>query len=602
MKIPSSLAIAAAFAASSVVALDAKFYGINYDTRTTMHGGCKDFLTIAEDINVLTRVTDYVRIYGMDFNCSKSVLKAAGDNALKVWLGLWSEVNATFVRDGREEKVVDSFPSQFKALRMLVNDELINNDNILGIQVSSEALYRYYVKGPGNETGSNGINTVLGHLKTVRSYLRDHNLTFPVVISDIMDMYTMFPELYNEVDVVAVNQFSFWEKKTAEEGAHFTFKRFQEQETRAKRAGKLILQHEAGWSTAGEDPMVTEASPQAQGVFTQDFLTLAARQNLKAFYFAAFDLPFGSTEIERNFGIHYADRELKRWVQEVHVGPPLETVRLWAGDNLIKAHRYWNADDDSVNENFGHVYAAKPSVGPSGVWDDEIWLRDPKSNTLYSMSSNLCLESSSENDTQTLRTSPCSNVINDQKWSFVNGYIVSQNDAKFCIDVDVHKSCPTTPNGNFVVNMSPCNVTEEPTKPNHMYQAAHEPLEIGIKTDGSVLTELSGKVTWQTNRHTDSHQWFYDPVTRSIKNRASRLCLDASKRMTGGDVLLRQCNAANVNQKWVLNDITGQIHHATHFGFCLGAPDDVDGLVYLLWCDKSDANQQWNIKPIHVKP
>ncbi|RHZ05137.1 hypothetical protein DYB26_015820, partial [Aphanomyces astaci] len=144
-------------------------------------------------------------------------------------------LGTTFVRDGREEKVVDSFPSQFKALRDLVNGtKLIKNDNILGIQVSSEALYRYYVKGAGKTTGSgdrHGIDTVVDHLKTVRSYLRYHNLTFPVVISDIMDMYTRFPELYDEVDVVAVNQFSFWENKTAEEGAHFTFKRFQEQET-----------------------------------------------------------------------------------------------------------------------------------------------------------------------------------------------------------------------------------------------------------------------------------------------------------------------------------------------------------------------------------
>ncbi|RHY20870.1 hypothetical protein DYB36_010424 [Aphanomyces astaci] len=602
MKVPSSLAIAAAFAASSVVALDAKFYGINYDARTTMHGGCKDFLTIAEDFNVLTQVTDYVRIYGMDFNCSKSVLEAAGDNALKVWLGLWSEVNATFVRDGREEKVVDSFPSQFKALRDLVNDDtkLINNDNILGIQVSSEALYRYYVKGPGNETGSSdrhGINTVLGHLKTVRSYLRDHNLTFPVVISDIMDMYTMFPELYDEVDVVAVNQFSFWENKTAEEGAHFTFKRFQEQETRAKRAGKLILLHEAGWSTAGEDPIVTEASPRAQGVFTQDFLTLAARQNLNAFYFAAFDLPFNPTEIERNFGIHYANRTLKPRVKAVHVGRPLEAVRLRAGDNVIKAHRYWNADDDSVNENFGRVYAAKPSVGPSGVFDDEIWLWDYKTNILYSKSSNQCLESVGNNNTQTLRTSPCSNVTNDQKWSFENGYIVNHNDAKFCIDVDVHGSCETTPNGNLVVKMSPCNVTKRRTLPIISDLARIELIEFGIKTDG-VLTELSGKVTWQTTRQLDKahHQWFYDLTTQSIKNRFSSTCLDAPKRMNGGDVLLSECNATNVNQKWVVNDITGQIHHATHIGFCLSASDEVDALVYLLWCDKKDTNQQWNLK------
>ncbi|ETV80013.1 hypothetical protein H257_07201 [Aphanomyces astaci] len=376
MKVPSSLAIATALASSSVAALDAKFYGINYDFRTSQWGGCKDFHTIAEDFNILKEVTNNVRIYGTDFECAKNVIEAAHNSGLKVWLGLWSEVNST--------TKIDSFPSQNNALKELVNrTKLINNDDILGIQVSSEALYRYYVLGPGKTTGSNdrhGIDTVLGHLKTVRSHLRDHNLTFPVVISDIMDMYSKFPELYDEVDVAAVNQFSFWENKTAEEGAHFT--------------------------TAGENPVVKEASPWAQGVFTQDFLTLVARQNLNAFYFAAFDLPFNPTDIERNFGIHYADRALKRWVEEVHVSAPLEAVRLWAGDNVIKAHRYCNADDDSVNKNFRRVYAAKPSVGRSGVWDDEIWLRDPDSNILYSKSSNLCLESSSENDTQTCARPP----------------------------------------------------------------------------------------------------------------------------------------------------------------------------------------------------
>ncbi|ETV73503.1 hypothetical protein H257_11626 [Aphanomyces astaci] len=411
-----------------------------------------------------------------------------------------------------------------------------------------------------------------------------------------MDMYTMFPELYDEVDVVAVNQFSFWEKKTAEEGAHFTFKRFQEQETRAKRAGKLILLHEAGWSTAGEDPVVTEASPRAQGVFTQDFLTLAARQNLNAFYFAAFDLTFGSTLIERNFGIHYSNRTLKPGVDAVHVGPPLQAVRLWAGDNVIKAHRYWNADDDSVNENFGHVYAAKPSVGRSGVWDDEIWLWDAESSILYSKSSNQCLESSSENNTQTLRTSPCSKDNRDQKWSVANGNIASQNDANFCIDVDVNR--PTTPDGNLVVAVSPCN--EQPTQPISIVPAADEPLKIGIKTNGDGLTAFSGNVKWKTNRHSDSEsrQWFYDPVIQSIKSKSSSQCLDASKGVNGGDVLLANCDPANVNQKWVLNDITGQIHHATHFGFSLGAPDDVDELVRLLWSDKNNVNQQWNIKPV----
>ncbi|RHY44581.1 hypothetical protein DYB30_012795 [Aphanomyces astaci] len=619
MKVPSSLAIAAAFSASSVAALDARFFGINYDLRTNQWGGCKNFHTIAEDFNILKRLTDYVRIYGMEFDCTQNILKAARNSGLKVWLGLWSEVGTTVVRDGREHEVIDSFPSQFDALKKLMDHQTpkwINNDEILGIQVSSEALYRYYVQGPGKSTGSSdryGIDTVIGHLNTVRRYLRDHNLTFPVVISDVMDMYTMFPELYDEVDVVAVNQFSFWENKTAdvvavnqfsfwenktaEEGAHFTFKRFQEQDTRAKRAGKLAQLHEAGWSTAGEDPVVNEASPQAQGVFTQDFLTLVPRQNLNTFYFAAFDLPFNPTEIERNFGIHDVNRTLKPGVEAVQVGAPLQAVRLWAGDNVIKAHRYWNAND-SVNENFGGVYAAKPSVVPSGLLDDEIWLWDKDSSILYSKSSNQCLESTGEdNDTQNLHTSPCSKDNRDQKWSVADGNIASQNDAKFCIDVNR----PTTPDVNLVVTVSPCN--KQPTQSIAIVPATDEPLEIGIKTNGDGLTPFPGGVKLQSTSHPhrQSHQWFYDPVIQSITSKSLRLCLDAAKGVNDGPVGLGNCDPNNVNQKWVLNDFTGQIHHATHYGFSLGTPDDVDGLVRLLWSDKNNVNQHWNIKPVKAK-
>ncbi|ETV72602.1 hypothetical protein H257_12360 [Aphanomyces astaci] len=588
MKVLSSFAIAAAFAASSVAALDAKFYGINYDVRTSQWGGCKDFHTIAEDFNILKEVTNNVRIYGTDFECAKNVIEAAHNSGLKVWLGLWSEVGTTVA--------TDSFPSQNNALKELVNrTKLINNDDILGIQVSSEALYRYYVLGPGSDR--RGIDTVVGYLRTVQSYLRDHDLTFPVVISDNMDMYTKFPELYDEVDVVAVNQFSFRESKTAEEGAHFTFKRFQEQETRAKRAGKLILLHETGWSTAGESPKVREASPRAQGVFTQDFLTLAARQNLNAFYYVAFDLPFNPTEIERNFGIYNADREMKPEVEAVHVGAPLQAVRLWAGDNVIKAHRYWNADDDSVNENFGSVYAAKPSVGPLGVLDDEIWLWDAASSILYSKSSNQCLDSYGDLNTQTLHTYDCSKVNHNQKWSVANGNIASQNDANFCIDVDV--KCSKTPDGNLVVAMYRCNGHQNQLI--SMVPAADEPLEIGIKTNGGVLTEWFGKVTWETSRkdNADCHQWFYDPVTQLIASKSHRgMCLDAYERKNYGVVHLYSCSATNVNQKWVVNDITGQIHHATHIGFCLDGPDNANGLVHLWSCYKTEANQKWSIKPV----
>ncbi|ETV73504.1 hypothetical protein H257_11628 [Aphanomyces astaci] len=103
MKVPSSLAIATALAASSVAELDAKFYGINYDFRAAESGKCKSSHAIGDDFNILKRVTSNVRIYGTD-DCAKTLIGVARNAGLNVWLGLWSEVGTTFVRDGREQK------------------------------------------------------------------------------------------------------------------------------------------------------------------------------------------------------------------------------------------------------------------------------------------------------------------------------------------------------------------------------------------------------------------------------------------------------------------------------------------------------------------
>ncbi|RHY25381.1 hypothetical protein DYB32_008353 [Aphanomyces invadans] len=594
MKVPS--AVAAAFAVSSAAALDAKFYGMNYDTRLSEWGGCKDANTMAQDMTVLKQVTDNIRIYSMNFECTKRVLQVADNRGLKVWLGMWSEIDAPGVHD--------SFPSEMNNLKALVEQtQAIRNDNVLGLQVSSEALYRYYVQGPGNVTGSSdrrGYDALVNHLNEARNYLRGRGYTFPVVITDIMDMYTMFPDLYNVVDVVAVNQFSFWQHITPEDGTHFTFTRFQEEQTRAKRAGKLIEMHETGWSTAGEHPVVTEASPRAQGVFTQDFLTLVARQNINTYYFSGFDLPFGSSDIEKNFGIYTTDRVLKPAIAAVRVGAPLQAVRLWAQGNVIKVNRHWNADN-TVNDNYGRVYAEKPASGRSGIFDDEIWLWDADARILYSKSSDACLDSYGDRYQQTLHTWYCSKENRNQKWSVKNGNIASLNDANFCIDVDLAR--PKTSDGKLVVKMFPC--VGHPNQVISMVPAAAEPVEIGIKSSGGVLTEWNGRVSWETVRksNADCHQWFYDPITQLIASKSYRgLCLDAYERRNGGTVHLYYCNAANANQKWVVNDITGQLHHATHLGFCLDGPDNANGLVHLWSCDKTNVNQKWSIKLVNATP
>ncbi|KAG9411476.1 glycoside hydrolase 3 protein [Aphanomyces cochlioides] len=586
-----------ALAATSVVALDTKFYGLNYDTRTNEWGGCKDDNTMAADFNIIKRVSDRLRIYSMNYDCTKRILQQAQNAGLKVWIGLWSEIP-----DATTGKA-DSFPSQMANLRTLTEESnsLIRNDNVLGVHVSSEALYRYYVQGAGNSTsGGNdrkGIDLIVSHLNEARSYLRAKGLTFPVVVTDIMDMYTKFPELYEATDVVAENQFSFWQNISPEDGTHFFFKRHQEELTRAKRAGKLLVVQETGWSTDGTNPVVTEASPLAQGVFTQDYLTLVSRQNVQTYYFSAFDLGFGTDNIEKSFGIHTTDRVMKPAVSAVNVGPRLTAVRLWSQGYVIKADRHWNSDD-TVNWNYGRLYVEKPSSGRSGKFDDEIWLWDSNSKMLYSKSADVCLDTYGDNNQQTVHTWYCSKNNANQQWNAANNNLASLNSANFCLDVDLNRA--KTSDGKLVPMMYPC--TGNGNQKIQVVAASEDPLEFSIHGNG-VLTEWYSQLTWETERksNADCNRFTYDPITQLIKSVSNPgMCLDAYQRQDGGNVHLYNCDASNENQQWVFNDITGQIHHANHHGYCLDAPTGANGLIHLWSCDKSNSNQQWTIKPVNA--
>ncbi|KAF0694616.1 Aste57867_14512 [Aphanomyces stellatus] len=603
MKVLSCLSFLAAAAFASVAALDTKFYALNYDTRSNEWGGVKTAAVMDADFAALKKVTDVVRVYSMNLGTTKQVLSLAAKNNLKVWLGLWTEIPT--------DKLKDTFESEFANLKALVEQGLVRNDNVVGIHVSSEAMFRYYIQGPGagyynsnqgpaetNSTGADllGLNTVLDHLHKARAYLRDvKKLTFPLVITDVMDMYAKFPVLYDEVDVVGGNQFSMWEHAAAVDGAHITFQRFQEEQVRAKRAGHPIVIHETGWSSGGENPMVAEASPTAQAQFAKDFLKLVQRQNIKTYYFSSFDLGFGTNEIEKTFGIHnVTTRQLKPDIANITIGKAPEAVRLYIHGVAVKVERHWNPDN-TKNDNFGRLYADAPSSGKSGILDDEIFLWDDATKMLYAKSADVCLDAYGDKSHQTVHTYYCQPGNVNQQWSFQNANIANQNDANWCLDVDMTRA--KTTDGKLVVEMWPCAGNQ-----NQFYdivKATEDPVEFSRANGTTFLaTTVSGAVT--VANQSSSAAWFYDPVGQHIASQSSKgLCLDAAERQNGTKVALTTCNATSLTQRWVYNDITGQLHHDHHLNFCL---DVVKNDVSLWTCDKTKQEQLWDFTLVRTKP
>ncbi|KAH9104885.1 hypothetical protein AeMF1_019166 [Aphanomyces euteiches] len=192
---------------------------------------------------------------------------------------------------------------------------------------------------------------------------------------------------------------------------------------------------------------------------------------------------------------------------------------------------------------------------------------------LYSKRADVCLNSYVDNNQQTVHT--CLNAAN------------------FCLDVDINRA--KTSDGKMVPMMCLCSGNL-----NQLIQvvaALEESLQLGVHGKG-VLTEL----TWETKRkpNGDCYHWIYDPITQLVKSVSNpSTCLDAYQRQDRGNFHLYTCVASNVNQQWFVNDITGQIHHANHHGYCLDAPTNVNGAVHLWSCDKTNSNQQWNVSVVN---
>ena len=111
-----------------------QLYGVNYTPRQGPDWApwrCKDYGAIAADLATLQQITGRVRIYSLaGCNAGELVLRAARALEMKVWLGMWgSDDPAVFAREKQK-------------LGQLIDGGWITEEQVLGLHVGSEAIYR----------------------------------------------------------------------------------------------------------------------------------------------------------------------------------------------------------------------------------------------------------------------------------------------------------------------------------------------------------------------------------------------------------------------------------------------------------------------------
>ncbi|KDO30019.1 hypothetical protein SPRG_05209 [Saprolegnia parasitica CBS 223.65] len=552
MRITSILASLAA-AATSVMALDRQLYALNY-------ASCPDDTNMPLDLDKLKDITHTVRMYSMDEGCMTRLYWHAGWRNMKIWLGIWSEADAK----------IDSFDGEFQRLKNLVEKGMVNNNNVVGIQVASEAIYRYYIQGQHDFADKGPINRIIQHYKDVKAYLRSKNLFFPVVIADIMDSYKYFPELFANTDVVSVNAFAMWQNKTAAEGVPTLYNDFHGIWNSARALGKPVVLSETGWATGGTADVVAETSPEAQALYTKEFISFAEQQNVNYYYFSSFD-GNRDPEIERHFGLFDNTRTMKPLIASLTVGAAPTAVRLHSDASVLKAGSY------KQGETFGKLSISAPAKGLTDRLDNEIWFYDQAgSGWLKSRSTNACLQGNGKG--QFVSVARCDAAKASQRWSF-NGNGAQNGD--LCLTKSLKLTSCSNNNGLKKVDMG------------------SQELRIAVAGSDLKLTEYYGALSVRSapmaGAIPETQLWYYDPMLQTIKNKANQnSCLDAWEFKDYGGVHVYNCDATNDNQQWQYNDKTGQIMHARKLGLCLSS-DASNGNVYLLSCDVQNAGQRFQM-------
>ena len=254
--------------------VNGRLYGVNYSLRNGPdwypdETRCKSVAQVTSELQQLQQiVTDRIRIYSMtDCNTAEIVLSITQQLNMQVWLGIWV---------GLDELNFDS-----ERARMLELMELYDfTTNVIGIHVSSEAIYREEIT----------VDQAIALRNVIKSDFDAKGWTsIPVTVADIIDTNIEFPTLITvDSTVVTFNQFPFWENTiNITTAATYMSERVQLVENQA--SGRQIIVTETGWADAGSHPDANVASPSSMVKWLQDFVCLAKSRNWGYFWFDSYD-------------------------------------------------------------------------------------------------------------------------------------------------------------------------------------------------------------------------------------------------------------------------------------------------------------------------
>ncbi|KAJ2756922.1 glycoside hydrolase 3 protein [Coemansia pectinata] len=285
MKLTLTLATLATAAAAAN-----QFNGFSYNPKQLKSGACPTVDTVRDDLSVLSKYTNQVRIYSVkDCNQGEPVLRAMENTDWKVQLGMWvSNVESVYEAD-RNELIRLAGVFDFKK-------------HVSAVIVGNEAIYRK------EQTSAQ----IAAKVRDTKAALTKIGLgSIPVTASETWPYYD--PTLVAAVDYVNVHAFPFWEG-TPIEGAQD--KVFEHIYAIQKLAGsKKVVVGETGWPDAGGNYEAAVPSLANEQRYLKEFICRANLEKIDYIWFSAFDEAWkpvtNASDVETHWGVLKGDKTPK---------------------------------------------------------------------------------------------------------------------------------------------------------------------------------------------------------------------------------------------------------------------------------------------------
>ena len=253
---------------------------------------------IERDLEQLSKITDCVRTYSVDFGLDR-VPDIARRFGLKVFLGLWVSNNPD-----RTRLQIDTGIALARRFPDVIRGVIVGNEVLLRGEVSPEALG--------------------GLIRQVRTAVP----TMPVTYADVWEFWLRHKQLVPEVSFVTIHILPYWEDHpiaVEQAASHIALIR----EMVAKElADKEIMVGEVGWPSAGRMREGALPSRANQAFAIHDLFARAKRDGFRVNLIEAYDQPW-KRFFEGTVGGHWGIFDDGTREPKFTYGTPVSNHPLW---------------------------------------------------------------------------------------------------------------------------------------------------------------------------------------------------------------------------------------------------------------------------------